>query len=75
MPLDTKAAVEKAVQKELAKVPSGHSRGLLRISGSSEGEVELRLAQRLGDHWSVGGVLDVEKGRKPTWGAEVLISW
>jgi len=64
------AALEKVVQRHLADVPIPEDkRGAFITVGNQDG-VKAAIAVRVGDTWSVGAFLDVEKRPGDDWDAE-----
>ena len=68
------AAIDAAVQRELAKVPDGNSSAVIAVAGVDQEKAKLVLGFRLTDGWSFGGYLEQPYKGKVKGGAELRFS-
>jgi hypothetical protein len=78
MPIFDTASLKKAVETELGQIPKDKKGALCATVGLS-GEVEFRIATRIGDTWQLGAVIHREKADswKEGWsgGVHVKATW
>ena len=78
MPIFDADSLKKAVEKELNAIPKGR-RGAIVATIGLNGEVEFRMATRVGENWQLGAVFKREPASswKEGWsgGIHVSASW